>query len=89
MSSALCVQLIVSGYIMAVYRHQEETYGGVAPGQTPVRRKTDSQTQVRQTYGVVAAIHHLQVCRTRAKHGVYGQRVPLVVGNARTAVIVR
>ena len=46
MSSALCAQLIVSGYIMAVFKHQEETYGGTAPGQTPVRRKGGSQTQV-------------------------------------------
>ena len=51
MSSALCAQLIVSGYIMAVFKHQEETYGGTAPGQTPVRRKGSSQTQVGAAEG--------------------------------------
>ena len=39
--------MIVAGYIMAVYKHQEELFGDVAQGQTPVRRKSSTQSQVR------------------------------------------
>lgn len=40
------LQLVVAGYIVAVYQHMQEERQRFTPGNTPVRRKGSSQTLV-------------------------------------------
>ena len=39
-------QMIVAGYILAVCQYGQDTGRQATPGNTPIRRKSNSQTQV-------------------------------------------
>ena len=40
-------QMIVAGYILAVSQYGQDTGRQATPGNTPIRRKSNSQTQVQ------------------------------------------